>query len=108
MAQLESAVEAVWRGVGAGEVATYGEIAEEDGFTGRARAVGHILASSDGNYPWWRVVAANGRLVPGSEAEQAALLRAEGVDVGQRGVTGMGRRRAVRRTARTQVRRSPR
>ena len=40
--------------------------------------------------PWWRVVNSVGRLVPGNEREQAALLRAEGVTVAQR----PGRRRA--------------
>ena len=33
-----------------------------------------------GAYPWWRVVNASGRLVPGHEAEQARRLRTEGVD----------------------------
>lgn len=108
MTPLERAVDAVLRALEPGEVVTYGEVAEEAGFPGRARAVGHLLARSEGHYPWWRVVAANGRLVPGAEGEQAALLRAEGVDVGERGVSGMGRRRAARRTARSQVRRSPR
>src|SRR5947209_17783305 len=65
-----------------GEVATYGEIAEEAGYPGAARAVGGVMARSDG-LPWWRVVAANGRLVPGHEAEQARRLRKEGVMVGR-------------------------
>jgi methylated-DNA-protein-cysteine methyltransferase-like protein len=59
-------------------VATYGEVAAEAGYPGAARAVGNVMARSDG-LPWWRVVAANGRLVPGHEAEQARRLRAEGV-----------------------------
>jgi methylated-DNA-protein-cysteine methyltransferase related protein len=63
-----------------GEVATYGEIAEEAGFPGAARAVGALLAGSDG-LPWWRVVTADGRLVPGNEDLQARRLRAEGIDV---------------------------
>lgn len=79
-----------------GEVVTYGEVAEEAGFPGRARAVGHLLASGVGDVAWWRVVAANGRLVPGNEREHAKRLRAEGVEVGERGVLGMGRRRAQR------------
>ncbi|MEZ5234159.1 MAG: MGMT family protein [Acidimicrobiia bacterium] len=100
MTALERAVDAVLRALEPGEVVTYGEVAEEAGYPGRARAVGHILARSGGHYAWWRVVAANGRLVPGSEAEQARRLRAEGVDVGDHGVVGMGRRRAARRRAR--------
>jgi methylated-DNA-protein-cysteine methyltransferase related protein len=38
------------------------------------------MATSDG-LPWWRVVRADGRLVPGNEAEQARRLRAEGLVV---------------------------
>src|SRR5207245_5089816 len=63
-----------------GEVATYGEVAEEAGHPGAARAVGNVLARSEG-LPWWRVVTAGGRLVGGHEAEQAGRLRAEGVPV---------------------------
>jgi len=60
-----------------GEVVTYGEIAEEAGYPGAARAVGGGMARSSG-LPWWRVVTSTGRLVPGHEAEQARRLRAEG------------------------------
>ena len=63
-----------------GEVVSYGDVAEQAGFPGAARAVGNLLNSTDG-LPWWRVVAANGRLVPGGEVRQAKLLRAEGVHV---------------------------
>jgi alkylated DNA nucleotide flippase Atl1 len=59
---------------------TYGEIAEEVGHPGAARAVGNVVASSDG-LPWWRVVTSTGRLVPGHEDVQARRLRAEGVEV---------------------------
>ena len=72
------AVEAAVRALGPGEVATYGEIAEEAGFPGAARGVGRVLATSEG-LPWWRVVAANGRLVPGIEQEHARRLTEEGV-----------------------------
>jgi methylated-DNA-protein-cysteine methyltransferase related protein len=63
-----------------GEVVTYGEIAEEAGYPGAARAVGNVMASSEG-LPWWRVVTSTGRLVPGHEQVQARRLRAEGVIV---------------------------
>jgi methylated-DNA-protein-cysteine methyltransferase-like protein len=63
-----------------GEIATYGEIAEEAGHPGAARAVGGVMARSDG-LPWWRVVTSTGRLVPGHEAEQARRLLAEGIRV---------------------------
>lgn len=62
-----------------GELATYGEIAEEAGYPGRARAVGRLLAEDGARYPWWRVVTATGRLVPGHEVEHARRLKAEGV-----------------------------
>ena len=74
-----------------GEIITYGEVAAEAGNPGAARAVGRILARSGGSYAWWRVVAANGRLVPGHEAEHARRLRAEGVQVVGRRVARMGR-----------------
>lgn len=93
MTPLEQAVTAVLARLQPGEVVTYGEVAEEAGYPGRARAVGHLLARSGGAHPWWRVVAWNGRLVPGHEHEQASRLRAEGVDVGDRAVHGMARRR---------------
>jgi methylated-DNA-protein-cysteine methyltransferase-like protein len=63
-----------------GDVVTYGEVALEAGHPGAARAVGGVMASSDG-LPWWRVVTSQGRLVPGHENEQARRLRREGVVV---------------------------
>lgn len=79
-ASFEARVRRVLLALAPGEVATYGEIAEEAGHPGAARAVGTLLARSEG-LPWWRVVAANGRLVPGHQADQARRLRAEGVEV---------------------------
>lgn len=76
--EFERRVRRVINALRPGEVATYGEIAEEAGFPGAGRAVGNILAKGDG-LPWWRVVTAGGRLVPGHEAEHAERLRAEGV-----------------------------
>jgi alkylated DNA nucleotide flippase Atl1 len=75
-----------------GDVTTYGEVAAEAGNPGAARAVGRLLAQSHGEWPWWRVVAANGRLVPGHEIEHARLLRAEGVETRNGKVTRMARR----------------
>ena len=74
-----AAVARVIAATGPGEVVTYGEVATEAGFPGAARAVGAFLARSPGGLPWWRVVTASGRLVPGHEREHARLLRAEGV-----------------------------
>ena len=62
-----------------GDIITYGEVAAEAGRPRAARAVGRILAESSGQYPWWRVVNAAGRLVPGAEKEQRKRLLAEGV-----------------------------
>ena len=81
MSPFEEAVVAVLRSLRPGEVVTYGEVAAEAGYPGAARAVGRILATSTDELPWWRVVTATGRLVPGHEAEHARRLRAEGVRV---------------------------
>lgn len=75
---FERAVARVLDALAEGELTTYGEVAEDAGYPGRARAVGALLARSGDCHPWWRVVTASGRLVPGHEAEQARLLRAEG------------------------------
>ena len=91
---FEPSAEAVILAIPPGEVMTYGEVAAEAGFPGAARAVGGLLAKSGNDLPWWRVVAANGRLVPGHEAEHARRLRAEGVMVDS------GRVRMARRSKR--------
>jgi methylated-DNA-protein-cysteine methyltransferase-like protein len=78
---FEEAVVAVLGSLGPGDVVTYGEVAAEAGYPGRARAVGRILATSALDLPWWRVVTSTGRLVPGHEVEHARRLRAEGVAV---------------------------
>lgn len=91
-ATFEEAVHAVVAAVPAGEVVTYGEVAAEAGRPGAARAVGRIMATSDGALPWWRVVTADGRLVPGHESEHRRRLVAEGVDVGDRRVRSMRHR----------------
>jgi alkylated DNA nucleotide flippase Atl1 len=62
-----------------GTVATYGEVAAEAGRPGAARAVGTVLRTRGAAVPWWRVVTAAGRLVPGLESEHARRLAAEGV-----------------------------
>jgi len=65
-----------------GEVTTYGDVADVAGYPRHARFVGRVLATTAVEVPWWRVVDVTGRLVPGHEREQAALLRAEDVVVG--------------------------
>lgn len=64
-----------------GEVLTYAEVAAEAGTPGAARAVGTVLRRRGASVPWWRVVTADGRLVPGGEDDHARRLRAEGVRV---------------------------
>jgi methylated-DNA-protein-cysteine methyltransferase-like protein len=77
---FEASVKDIVRAIPEGAVASYGEVALDAGFPGAARAVGNLLRTTSG-LPWWRVVTASGRLVPGCEAEHAELLRAEGVTV---------------------------
>ena len=62
-----------------GEVTTYGDIADMAGYPKNSRLVGRILQSTEVEVPWWRVVNAAGRLVPGHEREQIELLRTEDV-----------------------------
>jgi methylated-DNA-protein-cysteine methyltransferase-like protein len=75
---FETAVVVVTQNIPDGEISTYGEVAEEAGYPGAARAVGNIMRTVPG-LPWWRVITASGRLVPGLETEQTQRLRAEGV-----------------------------
>jgi methylated-DNA-protein-cysteine methyltransferase related protein len=80
MKDFSDDVAAVLLRLESGDVVSYGEVAEEAGFPGAARAVGNLVRSTPG-LPWWRVVAKSGRLAPGSEARQAELLKGEGVTI---------------------------
>jgi methylated-DNA-protein-cysteine methyltransferase related protein len=71
-------VRAVVRAIPAGQVRSYGEVAEEAGLRS-ARLVGRILAVDGHDLPWHRVVRADGRFAPHLATEQAARLRVEGV-----------------------------
>jgi methylated-DNA-protein-cysteine methyltransferase-like protein len=86
--RFEEAVLEVLRSLRSGEVVTYGEVAEQAGFPGAARAVGNLLNRTDEDVPWWRVVGAGGRLRSPSPARQAELLAAEGVLVRDGRVVG--------------------
>jgi methylated-DNA-protein-cysteine methyltransferase-like protein len=103
---FNEAVVAVIVAIPRGEVLSYGEVAAEAGFPGAARAVGNLLQSSEFDVPWWRVVTANGRLVPGHEKQHAERLRAEGVVVRDGRVPAM--RSAARRGRRDPIERQPR
>ena len=90
---FEADVIAVLEALAPGDVMAYGEVAAEAGHPGAARAVGSLLRRTSLPLPWWRVVAAGGRLSPGNSTEQARLLSEEGVEISPAGkVTGMSAR----------------
>ena len=63
-----------------GRAMSYGAIADylsEKSGRSSARLVGSIMARHGGAVPWHRVVAANGRVVPGHEKEAFARLVGE-------------------------------
>ena len=66
-----------------GSVVTYGGVAAAAGYPKQSRLVGRILSlySDSLDLPWWRVVNVQGRLVPGQENEQTALLKSEGIEL---------------------------
>ncbi|MFJ7259203.1 MGMT family protein [Streptomyces globosus] len=59
-----------------GRVMTYGDVAEWLG-EGGPRQVGRVMALYGGAVPWWRVVRADGRPLPGSEHRALEHYRAE-------------------------------
>lgn len=77
---FEAAVVQVLEATEPGDVMSYGDLAAEAGFPGAARAIGGVLRRID-DLPWWRVVAANGRLVPHNSKEHERLLTSEGVAI---------------------------
>jgi alkylated DNA nucleotide flippase Atl1 len=60
----------------AGRVMSYGDIAEYLGEAG-PRQVGRVMALWGGGVAWWRVVHADGSLLPGHEREALARYREE-------------------------------
>ncbi len=78
--KFELAVRTILCETAAGDVLTYGEVATEAGYPGAARAVGNYLRTAEG-VPWWRVVAANGRLHIHGTKQQRELLQNENVTV---------------------------
>jgi methylated-DNA-protein-cysteine methyltransferase related protein len=78
VADFEETVVGVISAIPEGEWMTYGEVAADAGFPGAARAVGAVLRRTGVELPWWRVVAAGGRIVAPDRSSQARRLAAEG------------------------------
>ena len=78
---FDDAVARAVRSLRPGEVVTYGEVADQAGFPGAARAVGSFLRRATEELPWWRVVGAGGVLRAPNPDRQGDLLRGEGVEV---------------------------
>ena len=87
---FDEAVLEVLRRLQPGEVVTYGEVAEEAGFPGAARAVGTFLRRTGEQVPWCRVVASGGHLRAPDRRLQTELLRSEGVTVRRGRVVAAG------------------
>ena len=62
----------------AGQVMSYGDIAEYLG-AGGPRQVGRVLSRYGGGASWWRVIHADGTPAPGHDAQALAHYLAEGV-----------------------------
>ena len=93
-------VAALVRTVPRGAVTTYGDLATALGSRGVARQVGWALAAlpAGTKVPWWRVVAAGGRLPRSNTAagrRHAALLKKEGIAVTAGRVADFAHRRAA-------------
>ena len=73
------------RAIPRGSVASYGEVARRAGLPRRARLVARVLAQTEAELPWHRVVRADGAIAfaPGSPGfiAQCERLQAEGVAV---------------------------
>lgn len=83
---FEEDVLAVLLALEEGEVVSYGEVADQAGHPGAARAVGTLLRTTAVEVPWWRVVSSDGSLRSQAPREQARRLLSEGVAVKDRRV----------------------
>ncbi|MFR9724076.1 MGMT family protein [Streptomyces sp. MS19] len=79
-----------------GTVLTYGDVAAAVG-RGGPRQVGTVMAQYGGAVPWWRVVRADGRLLPGHERRALENYRAEGTPLRDAGEPGAYPRVDMRR-----------
>ena len=78
---FQRAIDEVLRDLRPGDVVSYSWVADEAGRPCAARAVGTYLGEHADPPSWWRVVAADGRLVSPAAEEQACRLSAEGHEV---------------------------
>ena len=83
----EAVAEAI-RAIPAGRVLSYSQVALRAGRPRGARAVARALRHLHG-VPWWRVIRADRTLAKEVAAEQAALLRAEGVEIEGRRIVSL-------------------
>ncbi|MFI6687205.1 MGMT family protein [Streptomyces sp. NPDC050485] len=67
-----------------GRVMTYGDVAEWLG-EGGPRQVGRVMALYGGAVPWWRVVRADGALLPGHELRALEHYRDEATPLREAG-----------------------
>ena len=77
MPTYDEQVLAVVARIPAGQVMSYGDVAEYLE-AGGPRQVGQVMSRSHGGVPWWRVIHADGTPPPHKGAECLARLRAEG------------------------------
>jgi O-6-methylguanine DNA methyltransferase len=94
------------RRIPAGRVATYGDIAALAGHPLAHRAVGNIMRECrDPATPCHRVIAAGGSLggYGGNLQVKRELLRAEGIEVGERRVRGFEQLRWATKAAKTRA-----
>lgn len=84
MTDVEDVVRDLVEQIPPGHVTTYGTIAAVVRTLigkGSARQVGHVLADSGEELPWWRVVNARGECAPHLCERQSELLKAEGIEL---------------------------
>jgi alkylated DNA nucleotide flippase Atl1 len=72
----ERVLEVVER-IPSGRVMSYGDVAEYVG-QGGPRQVGRVMSTWGGGVPWWRVIRADGGLLPGHERRALARYAEEG------------------------------
>jgi methylated-DNA-protein-cysteine methyltransferase-like protein len=100
LAKLYRAIYAVVRRIPAGQVATYGQVAELAGIPGGGRVAGAAMkvASPGDRLPWQRVIGkagpSRGRIAihdPFGAATQRQLLGKEGIEIGDSGLVALDR-----------------